>query len=103
MDLNKITDAIRLSLESEGPLDGSLVLRLEGIGPIRVEGSAVTNEDIPSDAVIAMSGEDFEAIAHDRLDPLTAVMTGRARIEGKLKVAGGFGKLLASARGRGLV
>ena len=51
-----------------------------GEGVILVDGASVTNDDKPADLTISVSKSDLEDLGAGRLDPMTAVMTGRMKL-----------------------
>lgn len=72
--LAELTERLRGAV-AEGGLDRSVTLRLKGEGVIHVDGAEVVNEDRDADLVITISPKDLSALAHGRLDPMSAVMT----------------------------
>jgi putative sterol carrier protein len=58
----------------------------EGVWHVAVSGGrmVVSENDLPADATITMSAEDFESMMSGTLDTQTAFMTGRIRVEGDL-------------------
>ena len=53
---------------------------LKGDGVVRIDGATVTNEDLPADLTLTLSRADLEAMGENRLNPMTAVMTGRLKV-----------------------
>ncbi len=96
--LEEITARMKTAVGQNSGLDKSIKFDLRGAGVIRIEGARVTNEDIPADCVISVSKEDFESLAKGRLDPTSAFMTGRLKINGDMGVALKLQPLLARAR-----
>ena len=57
--------------------------------------NAVHNDDVPADCTVKVSLEDFGKLMERKLDPMTAFMTGKIKIEGDMGVAMKLGKLFA--------
>ena len=84
----------------EQPVPGKTVtLDLKGEGFIHINGTSVTNDDAPADCTVIVSKADLEAIAQGALDPTTAFMTGKLKINGDMSVAMALQPLLTSAKG----
>lgn len=77
--VNEITERIRGAVASAPDL-GRLKFDLKGEGFIRIDGTAVTNDDGPADLVITVSRRDLEALGKRELDPMRAIMTGRMKL-----------------------
>ncbi|AEI37393.1 MAG: SCP2 sterol-binding domain-containing protein [Zymomonas mobilis subsp. pomaceae] len=56
--------------------EGSILL--DGIG------RKVEKDDGPADSVISLSWADFQALADGNLNPMTAFMTGRVKVQGAM-------------------
>ena len=78
--LEEITERLRGAIGPDSGLDQSLKFDLMGQGFIHVENGVVTNEDKPADLVMTLSKDDLEDLGQGRLDPMTAVMSGRLRL-----------------------
>ena len=78
--LEEITDRFRSAVSSGTPLDQSIKFDLMGAGFIHMEGASVTNDDKPADLTLTVSKDDLEDLGQGRLEPMTAVMTGRLRL-----------------------
>ena len=76
-----------------------MTLDLKGEGFIHINGTSVTNDDAPADCTVIVSKADLEAIAQGALDPTTAFMTGKLKINGDMSVAMALQPLLTSAKG----
>ena len=77
--VSEITERIRGAVASAPDL-GRLKFDLKGEGFIRIDGSAVSNDDGPADLVITVSAKDLEALGRRELDPMRAIMTGRVKL-----------------------
>jgi len=78
--LEEITDRFRTAVGSDAGLDQSIKFDLMGEGVIHIDGGAVSNEDKPADLTLTVSKDDLEELGKGRLDPMTAVMSGRLRL-----------------------
>ncbi len=79
--LEEITERFRTAVGSDpSGLDRSIKFDLMGEGFIHIEGSQVSNDDKPADLTMTLSKSDLEDLGQGRLDPMTAVMTGRLRL-----------------------
>ena len=58
-------------------------------GTIMLDGAAsrVTEEEGPADTTISISWDDWQALRDKRLDPMTAFMTGKLRVDGDMSTA----------------
>jgi putative sterol carrier protein len=72
------------------------VISGEGVWHVAVSGGrmVVSENDLPADATITMSAEDFEGMVSGTLDTQTALITGRIRVEGDLNTVMRFQSLL---------
>ncbi len=78
--LEEITDKVRGAVGSDSGLGKSLKFDLKGEGVIHIDGAEVTNQDGPADLTITTSKDDLEALGAGRLDPMTAVMSGKLQL-----------------------
>ncbi len=78
--LEEITQRFKDAVGADSGLGKSLKFDLKGDGFIHIDGGQVTNEDTPADLVMTLSKADLEELGQGRLDPMTAVMTGRLKL-----------------------
>jgi putative sterol carrier protein len=78
--LDEITERMATAVGGDSGLGKSLKFNLKGDGFIFINGGAVSNEDAPADLTMTLSMDDLIGIGEGRLDPMTAVMTGRLRL-----------------------
>ena len=78
--LDEITQRFRAAVGSDAGLGKSIKFDLKGEGFIHVDGAEVTNEDKPADLTITLTKADLEDLGQGRLDPMSAVMTGRMKL-----------------------
>jgi putative sterol carrier protein len=83
--LEELTDRIRGAAASDigsgaSGLGASIKLDLKGEGVIHIDGSAVTNDDLPADLVVTVGLKDLTALGKGELDPTRAMMSGRLKL-----------------------
>ncbi len=78
--LEEITEKFRAAVAEDSGLGRSVKFVLKGDGVVRVDGAEVSNVDAPADLVLTLSRDDLEAMGQGRLNPMTAVLTGRLKV-----------------------
>jgi putative sterol carrier protein len=78
--LEEITERFRTAVGTDSGLGRSIKFDLQGAGFIVIDGTQVVNEDRPADLVMTVSKDDLEDLGQGRLDPMTAVMSGRLKL-----------------------
>jgi putative sterol carrier protein len=78
--LDDITAKFREAVGEESGLGRSVKFVLKGDGVVRIDGAEVDNEDAPSDLTLTLARADLEAMGEGRLNPMTAVLTGRLKV-----------------------
>ena len=78
--LEEITERFRSAVSGGNDLGRPIKFDLPGEGVIHIDGDKVTNEDKPADLVMTLSKSDLEDLGAGRLDPMTAVMSGRLKL-----------------------
>lgn len=100
MDLEEMTAKLK---ESDAFIPGKrLKLNYGAGGAILLDGVArdVTNDAAsPADTTISIGWDDWVALASGALDPMTAYMQGKLRIDGDMGLAMQMQGLLAGIRG----
>ena len=76
----EITDRVRAAVGTDSELGKSLKFDLKGDGFIHIDGGQVTNGDDPADLTMTISRDDLQALGSGKLDPMTAVMTGKLKL-----------------------
>jgi len=87
MTFDEMTTKLR---EADAFIDGKrLKLNFRDMGVVMLDGVARTvgNDDGPADAAITIGWDDWKALAKGQLDPMTAYMKGRLKIEGDMGLA----------------
>ncbi len=78
--LEEITDRFRQAVGEDAGLGRTVKFVLKGDGVVRIDKGEVTNEDVPADVTLTLSRADLEALGEGRLNPMTAVLTGRLKV-----------------------
>jgi putative sterol carrier protein len=78
--LEDITNKFREAVGEDSGLGRSVKFVLKNEGVVRIDGSEVTNDDDPADLTLTLSQADLEALGEGRLNPMTAVLTGRLKV-----------------------
>ena len=78
--LEEITTKFREAVGGDAGLGRSVKFVLKGDGVVRVDGAQVSNEDLPADLTLTLSRADLEAMGEGRINPMTAVLTGRLKV-----------------------
>ncbi len=78
--LEEITTKFREAVGADAGLGRTVKFVLKGDGVVRVDGAEVSNEDLPADLTLTLSRADLEALGEGRINPMTAVLTGRLKV-----------------------
>jgi uncharacterized damage-inducible protein DinB/putative sterol carrier protein len=93
--LAEVTESIRAAVGADSGLGKTLKFNLKEEGFIYIDGGSVTNADKPADLTLALTIDDLQAISQGKLDPMTAVMSGRLSLSDMGLAAGLQGRLQA--------
>ncbi len=97
--LEEITARLRQAVAQQSVAGKTVTIDLKGEGYLHIDGASVTNENTPADCTVIVSKADFLAMAQGELDPTTAFMTGKLKINGDMAVAMALQPILARAKG----
>jgi putative sterol carrier protein len=78
--LDEITTQFRSAVSGGNELGKTLKFDLKSDGVILIDGTTVSNEDGPADLTLTTSVGDLTDLGAGRLDPMTAVMTGKLKL-----------------------
>ena len=102
-DLSRIADGFQRALNQSKPLSAPIRIDFHEHGSLFLERNEVQKIDQPAPCTVSLSVSDFDAVAHGKLNPVSAVMTGRIKISGSMPLLIELGKVLSEARKAGVV
>lgn len=85
MGIQDIAEKLKPQVASAG-FDRSVKFDTGADGVILIDGGTVSTTDGPADCTISLSLDDLESMIAGELNPTTAFMTGKLRIEGDMSV-----------------
>lgn len=89
--LQAITDRVSGAVGAESGLDARIKFNFGSDGLLYIDGKSapnrVHNADGDSDITITVSMENFERIIDKKLNPKFALMTGKMRLKGDIRIA----------------
>ncbi|MEQ8246246.1 MAG: SCP2 sterol-binding domain-containing protein [Alphaproteobacteria bacterium] len=98
MDLDGMTEALRTKAGDAAGIDATIKFDFGDDGIIFFDGEAtpntVTNDDREADCTIRLSFENFKKLVDGDLNPTTAFMMGKIKIDGSMGIAMKLQKLL---------
>ena len=90
MDLETATTLIRAKVGEDSGLGAKVKFAFDE-GVIFIDGAAspneVSNEDLEADCTITMALDDFASMIEGELDPTTAFMMGKLKVDGPMAIA----------------
>lgn len=72
---------------ADGIEDGSVKFAIDGEGAVRVDGSGVKSDDSDADVTLLADADTFSEMMSGDLNPTSAFMTGKLKIEGDMGLA----------------
>ena len=91
MSLDSITEKLRTRVGDDSGLGATVKFDLGGDGVIFLDGASspntVSNDNADADCTIVISKDDFETVLAGDLDPTTAFMMGKLKVEGDMEIA----------------
>lgn len=95
--MNKVIEGAvaALSRKIGDGFDGSAKFHIQNEGSVVVDGAGVREGDDDTDVTLTADRETFESMIEGDLDPSTAFMTGRLKIDGDMGAAMKLGAALA--------
>jgi putative sterol carrier protein len=100
-EISKLTEDFRKAIGDNSGLEAKLKFDFEGKGCIFIDGKAkpntVSNADDPADCTIVVSLETFQKMTKREIDPTTAFMQGKLKVNGDMGVAMRLGPILQKA------
>lgn len=99
--LQQVTERVRSSVGTDSGLDARIKFKFADQEFLFIDGKSrpnrVDNSDSESDITITVSRENFEKIIDHQLKPPLALMTGRMRLRGDLRIAMRLNKVFGIA------
>ena len=95
MTNDQIIARLNEALATHGAVDKSIKFDLGDDGQILLEGASASAEDKEADCTVAVSKDDFIAVAKRELDPMAAFMSGRLKVSGDMSAAMGLQNLFS--------
>lgn len=93
--LQELTDRVKTAVGDDSGLGKSLKFNLKGDGVVFIDGGTVTNDDSAADLTMTIALDDLVAMGEGKLDPMTAVMSGRLQLSDMGVAMGLQGKMQA--------
>ncbi len=99
----EITEGFRNAIGADSGLNAKLKFDFEGAGQVFIDGRAtpnsVSNSNETADCTIVVSLDTFQKMLKRELDPTTAFMQGKLKVNGDMSVAMRLGPILQKAGG----
>jgi putative sterol carrier protein len=90
-DLVSITQRVRAAVGDASGIDARIKFNFGDDGFLYIDGKSTPNQvhnlDAPSDIALTLSMGDFERIIDKKLNPKFALMTGKMRLKGDIRIA----------------
>jgi putative sterol carrier protein len=93
--LEELTDRMKTAVGADSGLGKTLKFNLKGEGFVLINGGTVTNDDGPADLTLTIAMDDLIALGEGKLDPMSAVMTGKLQLSDMGVAMGLQGKMQA--------
>jgi len=93
MGIQDVAEKMRSRVESSG-FDRSVKFDTGADGVIVIDGQSISTTDAPADCTIKLSLSDLEDLVSGELNPTSAYMTGKIKVEGDMSVAMALSQVL---------
>ena len=91
MNVPQLTERVRAAVGAESGLDATIKFNFGDQGVIYIDGkskpNAVSNDDRDSQIVISFTPDTLTRILDKQLNPKVALMTGKMKLRGDLRIA----------------
>ncbi len=86
MSVDALIERMRQQFQGRG-FDRSVKLDLGEEGAVLIDGNGISSGDGEAECVISISRADLEQLLAGELDPMSAFLSGRIRVEGDMSAA----------------
>ncbi len=93
-DLNSAAEVLKARL-GDRSIDGSVKFDIEEMGALRIEGNEVTVDNSEADCTISADKETFRGMMDGEVNPTSAFMSGRLKVDGDMSRAMALSSILA--------
>jgi putative sterol carrier protein len=93
--LEELTQRMKQAVGTDSGLGKTLKFNLKGDGFVFIDGGSVSNDDKAADLTLTIAMADLIAMGEGKLDPMTAVMTGKLGLSDMGVAMGLQGKMQA--------
>jgi len=92
--LNAALAALKTRI-GDDDFDGSVRIDIAGEGSLRVDESGASIDDAEADCTLEADAETFQGMLEGDVDPTTAFMSGKLKVDGDMGLAMKLGSLLS--------
>jgi putative sterol carrier protein len=93
MSMDAIAQKMRAKVEGSG-FTRSVRFDCGADGVVVIQGATVSTSDAPADCTITLAKDDLESMIAGELDPTSAFMQGKLRVDGDMSVAMALSQIL---------
>lgn len=96
--MSEILNAALAALQTrigDDEFDGSIRIDIEGEGSLRIDASGASIDASDADCTLEADAETFQGMLEGDVDPTTAFMTGKLKVDGDMGQAMKLGSLLS--------
>jgi putative sterol carrier protein len=93
MTMDAIAERMRAKVEGSG-FTRSVRFDCGADGVVVIQGATVSTIDTPADCTITLAKDDLESMIAGELDPTSAFMQGKLRVDGDMSVAMALSQIL---------
>ncbi len=99
MDLQEVANGLAQRVGGKSPLGGTVKFDLGEAGCLFIDGdgsgnTVTANKNDPASCTITMTADDFKDLIQGRLQPTSAFMQGKMRVDGDMMLAMKLGQMV---------